>query len=136
MPPEAAELEDAIARAKAEQGELREQLARQDVIIGALIAENASLKRQVEFLRQPMPAITDGFVTSANDPFANTTIHAGPTITDYSRPFSLTPPAVVQMPGQLGAPDGLPMGEPAPMSLAEENAGLRNVEQSQLQPPQ
>jgi len=103
----------------AEQGELREQLARQDVIIGALIAENASLKRQVEFLRQPMPAI-----------------HAGPTITDYSRPFSLTPPAVVQMPGQMGAPDGLPMGEPAPMSLAEENAGLRNVEQAQLQPPQ
>jgi len=112
MPPEAAELEDAIARAKAEQGELREQLVRQDVIIGALIAENASLKRQIEFLRQPMPAI-----------------HADPTIPDYSRPPSLTLPAVVQMPGQMGAPDGLPMGEPAPMSLAEEEIRVRREEQ-------
>lgn len=48
---------------------------------------------------------------------------------DFSRPFSLTPPAVVQMPGQLGAPDGLPMGDPAPESLIEEDLRIRQKEQ-------
>lgn len=39
------------------------------------------------------------------------------------------PPPVVQMPGQMGALDGLPMGDPAPESLTEEDLRIRQQEQ-------
>lgn len=68
------------------------------------------------------------------NPLASVPVTYGDPVSDYSRPPSLTPPAVVQMPGPLGAPDGLPMGDPAPESLATDDVNLRNLEQSELAP--
>jgi len=141
-----------VLQVLAEQGELREQLARQDAIIGALIAENRQLKAALKTLtdwherdcsvggcevafdevveilgKADEPPVNNTPETCG--PMAHTTIHAGPTIPDYSRPPSLTLPAVVQMPGQMGAPDGLPMGDPAPESLTEEEIRVRQQEQ-------
>lgn len=76
----------------------------------------------------PAPTPPDPVPMPIASPFANTAFHGKQGPPDYSRPPSLTPPAVVQMPGQMGAPDGLPMGEPAPESLATEDANLRNLE--------
>jgi hypothetical protein len=77
-------------------------------------------------------SLTNGHLRAALEavgPFANTVFHGIDGPPDYSRPPSLTPPAEVQMPGQMGAPDGLPMGEPAPESLVEEDLRIRQQEQ-------
>lgn len=111
------------------------QSAWQRMTSPAVVPTVNQLAERVRAIRQKVAALVIELdlmlAPPATYPLASVPITYGDPVPDYSRPPSLTPPAVVQMPGQLGAPDGLPMGEPAPESLATEDANLRNLEQSE-----
>jgi len=93
-----------------------------------VLDESAAKDRLIAGQAERIAAQADVLSRVAEKPNSVSIIYGDP-VPDYSRPPSLTPPAVVQMPGQLGAPDGLPMGEPAPESLAEEDLRIRQQEQ-------